>query len=218
MVWWGMREIEHDPAYTVPVPGAIALRSGFLDVDAATNLAQHIVDETYAHARVQLRYLPGRRPFLDRDHLLVRHGDPGVTYTYKQKPKPIHPWTPALSALRRLVAAELAPWEPNTAVTNFYLSGSTSLYPHSDILYIPELGQTPIIASITLGATRTFELVQNAPALRPAARTRLRLPLAHGDLCVMHGRSQLDWRHGLPEAAHVTGVRISITFRHHMPV
>lgn len=210
-----MRDIELDPAYTVPVPGAIALRVGFLAGDLGVDLAQGIVDETYKHAQAQLRYLPGRRPFIDRDHLLVRHGDPGVTYTYKQKPKPVYAWTPSLLALRRLVAAELTPWEPNAAVINFYLSGNTSLYPHSDITHIPELGQTPVIACVTLGATRTLELVQNAAGLKPAARVRLRLPLAHGDLCVMHGRSQLDWRHGLPEEPNVAGVRVSVTFRHH---
>ena len=39
------------------------------------------------------------------------------------------------------------------------------------------------------------------------------IPLGHGDLLVMTGRSQRDWTHSVPRRARVDAPRINLTFR-----
>jgi alkylated DNA repair dioxygenase AlkB len=71
----------------------------------------------------------------------------------------------------------------------------------------PELGAQPVIASLSLGATRQFHLRgRNAP-------TRLRLSLGHGSLLLMRGSTQQHYQHALPRTARPCGVRLNLTFR-----
>ncbi len=65
----------------------------------------------------------------------------------------------------------------------------------------PELGPQPVIASVSLGATRTFEF-RHAHALA----------LTHGNLLVMRGRTQLEWVHRVPKQPDAKGKRINLTF------
>ncbi len=72
-----------------------------------------------------------------------------------------------------------------------------------------ELGTDPIIATVSLGATRRL-------VLRHAKKKRIgiELPLAHGSLLVMAGRTQHVYRHGLPKTTAPVAQRINLTFRH----
>ncbi len=71
----------------------------------------------------------------------------------------------------------------------------------------PELGREPTIASLSLGATRTFELEHRAD------RERVAVPLEHGSLLVMAGETQHRWRHRVPKQRRIQGGRINLTFR-----
>jgi alkylated DNA repair dioxygenase AlkB len=72
----------------------------------------------------------------------------------------------------------------------------------------PELGRNPVIASVSLGATRRF-------CLRHRRRKDLRLDvlLTHGSLLLMSGATQHHWVHALPKTAAPVGERINLTFR-----
>ena len=62
----------------------------------------------------------------------------------------------------------------------------------------------------SLGATRRF-------LIRPAAGGQsVSLAAAPGDLILMGGRSQRDWRHSVPKQATPAGPRISINFAPHL--
>jgi alkylated DNA repair dioxygenase AlkB len=131
-------------------------------------------------------------------------GDPGAAYTYSRVRFEPRPWTPALAALRtRLEAAAGARF--NSVLANRYASGADSMGWHADDE--PELGPRPVIASLSLGATRRFVLRH-----RDGGDKR-ELPLSHGSLLLMEGDTQANWQHALPKMAGAGGVRINLTFR-----
>jgi alkylated DNA repair dioxygenase AlkB len=89
---------------------------------------------------------------------------------------------------------------------NRYRNGKDSVAWHNDhdVERLPE----PVIGSLTLGATRAFDL-------RPkAARSRITsIDLEHGDLLVMRGQTQRHWEHRVAKNPRIAGERINLTFR-----
>ena len=70
-------------------------------------------------------------------------------------------------------------------------------------------GPAPLIASLSLGATRRFLLRHRGD---PSAR--LALELEPGSLLLMSGPTQRHWKHALPRTKRPVGERINLTFRH----
>lgn len=70
------------------------------------------------------------------------------------------------------------------------------------------LGAAPVIASVSLGAARKFELrrYDRKPPV-------VSLVLETGSLLIMRGASQHYWEHRLPKVSSPVGARINITFR-----
>lgn len=157
----------------------------------------------------------GYRGFPDLTRKFARFGLPGTSYVYGGKSRPLHPYTVTLHSIANTLSSALSA-EFNCCYVNAYLSGHASIPRHSDISSLPQLGQEPIIAAVSFGVTRTFQLWD---ASSPRDRSRMKhVDLCHGDLCVMHGRSQLDWLHAIPKQKEIVGERLSLTFRFHNPV
>lgn len=95
--------------------------------------------------------------------------------------------------------------EFDSVLANRYREGREYMGWHSD--NEAALGARPVIASLSLGATRRFVLKrrQGAP--------KIELALAHGSLLVMAGETQANYRHALPRTARPVGERINLTFR-----
>lgn len=93
----------------------------------------------------------------------------------------------------------------NSVLGNLYRDGKDSVSWHAD--NEPELGQEPVIASLSFGASRVFAVRHNE------SKERWNIVLNHGDLLVMHGRSQLDYQHSVPKTTKPLGKRINLTFR-----
>lgn len=93
----------------------------------------------------------------------------------------------------------------NSVLGNLYRHGGDSVSWHADDER--ELGQEPLIASLSLGAARRFSIRHNA------TKRRWDVTLQHGDLLVMGGRSQLDYQHCLPKTATRVLPRVNLTFR-----
>jgi alkylated DNA repair dioxygenase AlkB len=115
------------------------------------------------------------------------------------------PWTPLLDALRSKVASATR-LEFNSVLVNYYRDGNDSVSWHADDE--KELGPDPLIASLSFGATRRFELKH-----RTLKRTRMNLELASGSLLLMGTGLQRYWMHQLPKDAGITLPRINLTFR-----
>lgn len=113
------------------------------------------------------------------------------------------PWPADLLGLLDLVRGH-APGV-NSVLGNLYRDGRDHVSWHADDE--PELGEDPVIASVSLGAARRF-------ALRHTGTGRtVALDLPHGSLLVMAGACQRCWRHAVPPTARAVGPRINLTFR-----
>jgi alkylated DNA repair dioxygenase AlkB len=146
----------------------------------------------------------GRRVALPR--LTAWYGDAGTRYSYSGITMAPTAWTPLLGALKARAEAH-AGAAFNSALLNYYRDGRDSVGWHADAE--PELGRNPVIASLSLGATRRFEFRRRSPA-PPESQS---IVLEHGSCLVMAGAVQHLWHHRLPRAARVTAPRINITFR-----
>ena len=133
------------------------------------------------------------------------HGDPGARYTYSGTMHDPLPWTPVLQRVRDRVQ-QLSRAHFNAVLLNLYRDGRDGMGWHSDDE--PELGPDPVIASVSLGATRRF-------CLRHRRRKDLKvdLSLGHGSLLLMAGATQRHWVHAVPKTSRPVGERINLTFR-----
>lgn len=136
-------------------------------------------------------------------------GDAGASYRYSGTRFEPHPWPAALRPVRERLRDELGTGF-NSVLANLYRDGRDAMGWHADDE--PELGPAPVIASVSLGATRRFLLRH-----RDEGERRLALDLPHGSLLVMAGATQRLWRHALPRTARPVGERINLTFRQVAP-
>lgn len=134
--------------------------------------------------------------------------DPGVRYTYSGLRLEPCAWHPALAGLRERLAKELD-YPFNSVLANAYRDGQDSMGWHADDE--PELGPEPLIASVSLGASRRFR-VRPHPGRVSDLQPR-GLDLAPGSLLVMRGQSQALWQHCVPKTKKAVGLRINLTFR-----
>jgi alkylated DNA repair dioxygenase AlkB len=88
---------------------------------------------------------------------------------------------------------------------NYYRDGQDSNGWHAD--NEKTLGPNPSIASISLGAERTFELKHLSTGQKKSVL------LADGSLLHMHGPLQHHYKHQLPKKRALTEARLNLTFR-----
>ena len=145
---------------------------------------------------------------VDSPRLSCWIGDPGTVYTYSRTRFAPRAWPAALVPVRDRLRDALGE-DFNSVLANRYRDGRDRMGWHSDDE--PELGPQPVIASISLGATRRF-------VLKPRGEgTSLSLDLPHGSLLVMRGHTQARYRHALPGTARPVAERINLTFRRIQP-
>ncbi|MEC3907291.1 alpha-ketoglutarate-dependent dioxygenase AlkB [Tamlana sp. 2201CG12-4] len=93
-----------------------------------------------------------------------------------------------------------------SCLANLYRDGNDSNGWHAD--NEKELGETPIIASVSFGAERIFHLKH-----KKENGLKTRLTLQHGSLLLMQGETQKNWLHQIPKTKKNIGKRINLTFR-----
>jgi alkylated DNA repair dioxygenase AlkB len=137
--------------------------------------------------------------------LTAWYGDQGKSYTYSGLTMMPTPWTKELLILKSHVDA-LSGVTFNSVLLNLYRTGNDSMGWHSDDE--PELGQNPIIGSLSFGATRRF-------GLRHKFEKRLRhqLELTSGSFLLMQGKTQHYWQHQIAKTKRAIAPRINLTFR-----
>jgi alkylated DNA repair dioxygenase AlkB len=144
----------------------------------------------------------GRRVLQPR--LIAWAGSLGYRYSGQTlEPRTPTPTTAAL--LARVVEDTRVDF--NHVLVNRYRDGSDSIGVHADDE--PELGLDPVVATLSLGATRRF-VVRPRRARLGTGRS---LDVEHGSLLVMGGTCQRHYVHGVPRQLGATGERISLTFR-----
>jgi alkylated DNA repair dioxygenase AlkB len=143
---------------------------------------------------------------VDSPRLSCWMGDADASYTYSRTRFEPRPWTAPLSALRERVEAACAT-RFNSVLANLYRDGNDSMGWHSDDE--AELGSQPVIASLSLGAARSFRFRS-----RDDKRTVRWLELPSGSLLCMAGDTQRLYQHDLPKRRGLTDARLNLTFRH----
>lgn len=176
------------------------------------NLLGDTADKLFAHLTSTLCWdrpviqMFGRSSRLPREVAWV--ADPGVAYRYSGVSSVTQGWTPFLRELRGRLEQHTGALL-NSVLINRYRDGADAVAWHADDE--PELGPTPTIASISLGAERRFQLRHKA------TKETVEVRLQHGSLLVMSGTCQRDWVHQVPREAKVKEVRINLTFRYVFP-
>ena len=94
-----------------------------------------------------------------------------------------------------------------TCLLNQYRDGQDSNGWHADDE--KELGQNPVIASVSFGASRMFHLKH-----RYDKSHKCKLLLESGSLLLMKGTTQHFWLHQVPKTKKQIGSRINLTFRY----
>lgn len=130
------------------------------------------------------------------------------------EPRPLGP------SLRELLEAvntqlyEVAPFAPpfNHVLANLYRDGSDSMGLHAD--NEPELGPSPWVASVSLGAPRCFQIVPQRRYRKKGEPTeKVSLSLSDGALFIMEPPMQSHYLHGIQKSQRLLGPRLSLTFR-----
>ncbi len=138
--------------------------------------------------------------------LVAWYGDSDSIYTYSGIKLIPLPWTDLILDIRRRVEA-VSGASFNSVLLNYYRDNRDSMGFHSDDE--PELGNKPVIGSLSLGDERIFVLKHKSNALVKPVRLRL----ASGSLLLMKGETQRHWKHGIVKEARPCGPRVNLTFR-----
>lgn len=184
-------------------------------------LASELVQEYFEQLAAEIEWsrsritIAGKTQFIPR--LNAWYGDLGCSYAYSGIRFNPLAWTPQLWRLKLhlesfLTAEQLMPsgFRFNSALVNFYRDGQDSVAWHADDE--PELGEQPLIASISLGAVRRFSFKPKAGGV--IAQKTINLDLDAGSLLLMAGATQRHWLHQLPKTRAEVLPRINVTFRH----
>jgi len=130
--------------------------------------------------------------------------DEACNYSYSNMTMTPVKWTSEICQIKDKLLTRLG-LSFNSVLINYYRTGQDSNGWHAD--NEPELGVNPVIASISLGANRDFNLRH-----RYDRQQKHSMLLKHASLLLMQGTTQSFWQHQIPKRVNV-GPRINLTFR-----
>lgn len=142
---------------------------------------------------------------LKTPRLTAWYGDNGKSYTFSgNKYHPI-PWTEELLDIKNRIEP-IAGISFNTVLLNYYRDGNDSVAWHSDDEY--ELGVKPVIASVSFGQMRRFDVRQ-----KEDHQHKYSIDLENGSLLLMKGDLQHSWEHRIAKSTKPMKERVNLTFR-----
>lgn len=185
----------------------LAIQNGTLLFDE-TFLNQEEADLLFKHFEATFPFQQGTINLFGKTHAIPRleafFATENKTYSYSGKTLQTHPFTTELLTLKSKIEA-ISQEQFNCVLVNLYRNGQDSNGWHAD--NEPELGKNPVIASLSLGATRRFDLRHNL------TNEKLSFNLTNGSLLLMMGEMQHFWKHQIAKTKKVDAARINLTFR-----
>jgi len=142
----------------------------------------------------------------DQPRLTALYGDAGTHYAYSGIEMPATLWTDTLKRIKEKVET-VTGTTYNIALLNLYRNGSDKVGWHRD--NEKGMGIHPTIASVSLGATRKFQIKK----FKEEKGKLLTFNLEHGSVLLMKGDMQNVWSHQVPKTSKPVDARINITFR-----
>ncbi len=163
---------------------------------------------------------------------IVWMGDAGLSYRYAGHTHHANGWQPLVFHVKQIIEDRIRvidldndasqnqikeDKQPyfNACLLNYYPSGSEGMGYHADDE--KELGDQPLIATLSLGVTRKM-LFRHKAANHKNSSDKVDLYLSSGQLIVMAGVTQQYWKHGIAKTTKVNRGRISLTFRRMLSV
>jgi alkylated DNA repair dioxygenase AlkB len=179
--------------------GSAILYPEFLESTLADEILEEIITTNNWEQQTLLMF--GK--MVEEPRLSTWHSD-GQSYAYSGKPRQAQPWTGTLRMLREQ-CEQHTDHTFNGVLVNYYRNGDDHLGWHSDDELVN--GPEPVIASISLGAERRFDMRHRETGVLATTM------LSHGSLLVMSGLSQRCWEHRVPKMSNLIGPRVNFTFR-----
>lgn len=180
--------------------GVFEYYPNFLTLLKANSLLDKLILETpWQHDKITLF---GKKILQPR--LTAFYGTENTTYSYSNTTMLANRWNPDLITLKNKIE-ELTQLQFNSALLNLYRNEMDSNGWHAD--NERELGSNPIIASLSLGEERIFQIKHNTK------NEKIKLNLTNGSLLLMKEGSQIHYKHQLPKTKTPKKTRLNITFR-----
>jgi alkylated DNA repair dioxygenase AlkB len=137
--------------------------------------------------------------------LTALYGNEGKSYGYSNIVMQPHPFNSVLTFIKEEIEATTNEYF-TTALLNLYRNERDSNGWHAD--NEKELGRDPVIASVSFGEARMFQIKHNSKK-----GIKQSLLLEHGSLLVMKNGAQIHYKHQIPKATQPKNPRINLTFR-----
>jgi alkylated DNA repair dioxygenase AlkB len=171
----------------------------FLPCDLASKLLDHLIEESHSWVP-QPAIVFGKSYF--SHHTMCLYSSRNVDYHYQGAQTIPRVMTSQMQLAADLIQSEVNKvyktrpklpcepneWNPDLVVANLYADGNEHVGPHSDKLTY--IGPRPIIASLTLGAGRTFRIIRNQTASAPPQTYDVLLK--HNSLFIMFPPCQVN--------------------------
>lgn len=132
------------------------------------------------------------------------YADVGIHYRYSDNMLQSHEWIEPLLSVKENIE-KLSGHTFNSVLVTYYRNGYDNVSWHADDE--PELGDAPVIASLSLGASREFQYRHKRENDSGS------MTLHDGELLIMQPAFQYDWEHSVPSEYDVLAPRINLTFR-----
>ncbi len=137
--------------------------------------------------------------------LTALYGNEGKPYGYSNIIMQPHSWSALIMFIKNEIET-ICQENFTTVLLNYYRNGRDSNGWHAD--NEKELGRNPVIASLSFGVERVFQLKHNS-----VKELKQNIILENGSLLIMKGATQHYWKHQIPKTAKEIGPRINLTFR-----
>ncbi len=185
------------------LPGAaITFFENFLSIEESNKLYKSLLENTIWEQDQMTIY--GKNVNLPR--LTSWYGTVDKTFAYAGSEDKMHPWSADLLLIKERIEQEVA-IKFTRCLLNYYRDGNDSVDWHQD--YEGAHRKNTIIASVSFGATRPFQLKH----VTRKDLSRKDILLTHGSLLLMKGATQENWKHKIPKTTKKILPRINLTFR-----
>jgi alkylated DNA repair dioxygenase AlkB len=137
--------------------------------------------------------------------LIAFQGDKKITYRYSNTSLEAEEWSAEIRFIK-IKLQKIFGLNFNCVLINQYRDGQDSMGWHSD--NEKELGSSPLIASVSLGAERKIQFRNiNDHSQKNTVM------LNNGSLLIMSGETQNHWQHQISKSKKIKTPRINLTFR-----
>ncbi|CAM3878905.1 alpha-ketoglutarate-dependent dioxygenase AlkB [Flavobacterium cucumis] len=186
----------------IPLPDAVfEFYPNFFNKEEADMLFDKLINETpWQQDDITIF---GKK--IAQPRLTCLFGNEGKPYSYSGLTMQPHPWNPTLIFIKERIE-QISNLHFTTVLANLYRNEKDSNGWHAD--NEKELGRNPIIASVSFGEERKFQLKHNINS-----NAKMTLNLNHGSLLLMKEGSQVHYKHQIPKASQSKKARVNLTFR-----